>query len=61
MDVNPIEVQKHLGGIDYPASKDELLDTARQNGADEDIVQAISQLPSRDYDGPDTVMEQLGR
>ena len=22
MDVNPIELQKHLKGVDYPASKD---------------------------------------
>jgi len=61
MDVNPIEVQKHLGGVDYPVSKEQLVDRARESGADDSIVSALSRLPSEQYDGPDTVMERLGR
>jgi Protein of unknown function (DUF2795) len=60
MDVSPIEVQKHLQGVDYPADKEQLVDAARRNGAEDDVVKAISSLPSRQFDGPDTVMEQLG-
>ena len=33
MDVNPIELQKHLKGADYPASRDDLVALARDNGA----------------------------
>lgn len=61
MNVNPIEVQKHLGGVDYPATRDQLADTARRNGADDDVVRAISELGDEEFDGPDTVMERLGR
>jgi uncharacterized linocin/CFP29 family protein len=60
MNVNPIEVQKHLAGVDYPATRDELADTARRNGAQEDVVQAISELRDEQFDGPDTLMERLG-
>ena len=35
--VNPIELQKHLQGVDYPASKEELIQHAQQQGADEKV------------------------
>jgi Protein of unknown function (DUF2795) len=60
MNVNPIEVQKHLAGVDYPATRDELADAARRNGADDDLVQAISELRDEQFDAPNTVMERLG-
>lgn len=60
MNVNPIEVQKHLAGVDYPATRDELADTAHRNGAQNDVVQAISELRDEQFDGPDTLMERLG-
>jgi len=44
MDINPIEVQTHLKGIDYPASKDE----------------ALQQLEGPEFEGPDDVMGALG-
>ena len=61
LNVNPIEVQKHLAGVDYPATRDELADTARRNGAGDDVVRAISEMRDEEFDGPDTVMERLGR
>lgn len=33
VEVDPIDVQRHLAGLDYPAKKDELIATAEQNGA----------------------------
>ena len=33
MDVNPIELQKYLKGVDYPASKDDLTSTAESEVA----------------------------
>jgi hypothetical protein len=42
-------------------SKKQLVDRARESGADDSIVSAVSRLPSEQYDGPDTVMERLGR
>jgi hypothetical protein len=53
-------VQKHLGGVSYPAQRDGLVEAARGNGADNDIVQALQGLPAERYDGPDQVMKALG-
>ena len=56
---SPVEIQQHLGGIDYPASKDRILRTARDNGADGNVLDALESLPDRDYDGPTAVSEAL--
>jgi len=55
MDVNPIELQKHLKGADYPASKDDLVATARGNGAPDEIVEALRNASGDRFDGPDQV------
>jgi hypothetical protein len=60
MQVSPIDVQRYLGGVDYPVGRDGLVERARENGAPEDVVQALSDLPSEQFDGPDTVMKRLG-
>ncbi|MDP9405111.1 MAG: DUF2795 domain-containing protein [Actinomycetota bacterium] len=59
MDLNPIEVQKHLKGISYPASKDDVVSTARDNGAPDDIVAALEGMSGDEYSGPDQVMAGL--
>ena len=60
MDVNPIEVQKHLGGVDYPASKDEIIATAEENDAPQEIIEALQAMDGTQFEGPDDVMEALG-
>ena len=56
---NPIQVQKHLGGVDYPASRDDLLSAARDSGADQSLLDALEGLPDREYDAPTDVSEAL--
>jgi len=58
-EVSPIDIQRHLGGIDYPASKQEIVEQARASGADETIVSKLESIPEREYDGPDGVMKEL--
>lgn len=38
MAINPIQLQKHLKGVDYPASKQDLIDHAKQQDADENAI-----------------------
>lgn len=52
---NPIEIQRHLSGVDYPASRDELVQTAEREGAADDVVEALRSLPDREYDSPTAV------
>ncbi len=60
MDVNPIEVQKHLSGVDYPASKDEIVASAESNDAPQEIIEALQAIEGDQFEGPDDVMGALG-
>jgi hypothetical protein len=59
MDVNPIELQKYLKGVDYPADRDELVQAAEQNGAPQEIVDALRNAGKDSFDGPTAVQEAL--
>jgi predicted outer membrane protein len=58
--VNPIQVQKYLKGVDYPASKKTLLEKAKSMGADENICASLEQLPDEDYQTPADVSQAFG-
>jgi len=57
---NPIQVQKFLGGVDYPVEKEKLLDTARSEGADDRVMQALEALPDQTFDSPTDVSSRIG-
>jgi hypothetical protein len=54
-----IKVQKFLGGIHYPATKQQLIDHARGNEADSDALGALKEIPEREYSGPDEVSKAV--
>lgn len=59
--VNPISVQKYLKGMDYPASKDELIDHAEEQGADDEVLDLLEQLPDEEYETPADVSKAIGQ
>ena len=58
--VNPIQLQKHLKGVDYPASKEDLIAHAKQQGADENALSALEQLPDEQFETPADVSKAIG-
>jgi hypothetical protein len=56
---NPVQIQKYLSGVDYPVTKEQLLEKARDNGAGEDVLAALEKLPERDYNGPNAVSAEV--
>ncbi len=58
--VSPIEIQKALKGMEYPADKDAVAQHAESQGAGEDVLEALRNLPDRSFDGPTGVNEALG-
>ena len=56
-----IKVQKFLGGISYPASRDQLIDHARGKKADKDVLDALQELPHREYEGPNEVSQAVAK
>lgn len=53
-------LQKYLQGVEYPAGKDDLRRVAEQNGATEEVLQMIGNLPDDKYGGPQDVMNGYG-
>ena len=57
--VNPIELQKALVSMDYPASREELVKHARSKNAGDDILSALKDLPDRNYETPADVNKEV--
>jgi hypothetical protein len=58
---NPIQLQKYLGGVDYPTDKQTLVKTAKDQGADDDVIQTLESLPFDRYNSPNDVSEAFGQ
>jgi hypothetical protein len=53
--VSPIDIQKALSGMDYPARKEDIVRHAEQNGAAAEVVEALKKIEDREYEGPSGV------
>ncbi len=58
--VNPIQVQKFLSGVDYPASKQELVEHAKDEGADRNVIATLENMPGRKFDSANDVSKAIG-
>jgi hypothetical protein len=56
---NPIEIQKFLGGMDYPVDKKTILSTAKDKGADGEVLEALERIPDGEYDAPTAVSKAV--
>ena len=60
--LTPFRIQKFLGGLRYPARKPQVLERARQRGADEQVLGALRRLPDdRTFDSPIALSREVGR
>ena len=60
MDLNPIDVQKNLKGVSYPASRDDLVAAAEENGGDDELLEQLRRLGEDEFESPADVMKALG-
>ena len=51
--VSPIDIQKALKGMEYPASKQQILEHAK--GGEKDVLDALQKIDDREYEGPSGV------
>ncbi|HLN56706.1 MAG TPA: DUF2795 domain-containing protein [Bacteroidales bacterium] len=56
----PIQVQKYLKGMNYPASKEDLINQAKKNRATEDVISMLEQIKSNKFNTPAEVSKALG-
>ena len=59
MDFNPDDAQRYLEGIDFPASKEEVVNAGEQNGAPDTMTRMLEGLSRPEFSTPEEVMEDL--
>ena len=61
-DVSPAQIQQRLDGVDYPASKQDLIKHAGKKGdKNEEVMKVLKQLPDKEYNSPVDVSKEVGK
>lgn len=58
-DVDPMQIQKFLTGVSYPATKEELIEIAREEGADDKVLSTLESIQEDNFESPNDVAEAL--
>lgn len=59
MDFNPDDAQQYLEGVEYPASKEDVISAAENNGAPESLLGMLGTLPRPEFSSSEEVMNEL--
>lgn len=59
--MNPAQMQQYLRGVDYPASKDDIISKARSNGADDSVINKLNSLPDQQFETAADVSRAVGQ
>lgn len=47
--ISAAEIQKFIGGIDFPCDKDELMEHAKEKGAPQSVLKLMEKFPDKEY------------
>ncbi|MDP8900838.1 MAG: DUF2795 domain-containing protein [Actinomycetota bacterium] len=59
MDINPDDAQQYLQGVEYPASKADVVSAAENNGAPDTLMRMIEGLNRPEFSEQEQVLEDL--
>ncbi len=59
--VSPAYIQKFLAGMDYPASRQEIVEHAKKNNADQDVINILRAIPDQQYNSAVDVSKGIGQ
>ena len=59
MNFDPDDSQQYLEGVDYPASKEDVVNAAEQNGASDTMIRMLEGLSRPEFAGQEEVLEDL--
>lgn len=57
---SPANLSYHLKGVDFPATREDLLRQVRANDADPDVVEVVESMPQQEYQSMAEVMAAYG-
>lgn len=58
---SPSNIAHYLKGIDFPATKQELMDYAEDNNAPEEVLEVLQQMPDQEYYSMSDLMLGVGQ
>lgn len=61
MSFSPVEIEKYLGGLEFPALKKEIVEKIKSNTDDQSIISLAEDLPDQRYDSPNDIWRELGK
>ena len=59
--VSPIDIQKALGGMDYPAKKQDVIEHAKSNGAPKEMIDDLESHSESKFDNPGEVQKAFSK
>ena len=60
-EISAVQIQQYLTGMEYPADKQALLDTAESNSAPDDVMEFMNKLPEQTYNAQADVEQEFGK
>jgi Protein of unknown function (DUF2795) len=57
---SPANVAQYLSGINFPCQKEDLVHHARQNGAGDEVLEVLRNMPEDEYNNMADVMQGYG-
>jgi hypothetical protein len=59
MDFNPDDARQYLEGVEYPASKEDVVSAAENNGAPDTMMRMLEGLSRPEFSEQEQVLEDL--
>lgn len=54
---SPANIAHHLGGMDFPAGKQDLINHAKGKNAGQDVMEIVKEMPDREFGSMADVMK----
>jgi len=54
-------IAQALSGIDFPANKNDLIEHAKRNNADSEVIQTLNEMPDEQYTSMADVFKGVGQ
>ena len=61
MHVSPAKVEKSIKGTHFPARKQDLIQQAKENDANQDVLEVLENMPDKKFNSPVDISKAMGR
>ena len=59
--VSPAQVEKSIKGTHFPAQKQDLIQRAKENNANQDVLEVLENMPDKQFKSPVDISKAMGR